>query len=306
VLGDELYRVSVLGGREGMPRSLGSVYGGSVTRFLGRGLRGIVHHVIHARYIHSLGAGVAVSADGSRLVVSGDDNISGVVQAYSTDDHTLGCLKRVGAVGDGPLQFSSPWHVCVADDDFVFVADSCNDRVQVLTPDLDFHCFVGVGQLSGPAGVCADADIVVVSERHQAHRISVFNRCDGALLRRFGSRGSGDGQLNFPCGLCFLPGHREIAVAEVNNCRVSVFSVGGDFIRHVGVDELERPMGVACSAFDELVIADTGHRRVVVLSASDEVVETMVQGSDPFTDVAIHGRTIFAYCAMKARCVVFT
>jgi hypothetical protein len=32
----------------------------------------------------------------------------------------------------------------------------------------------------------------------------------------------------------------------------------------------------------------------------------MVQGSDPFTDVAIHGRTIFAYCAMKARCVVFT
>jgi hypothetical protein len=65
-------------------------------------------------------------------------------------------------------------------------------------------------------------------------------------------------------------------------------------------------MGVACSAFDELVIADTGHRRVVVLSASDEVVETMVQGSDPFTDVAIHGRTIFAYCAMKARCVVFT
>jgi DNA-binding beta-propeller fold protein YncE len=215
-------------------------------------------------------------------------------------------LKQVGNEGDRPLQFSSPWHVCVADDDFVFVAESGNNRVQVLTLDLDFHCFVGVGQLEHPVGVCANADIVVVSEWRQAHRISVFNRRDGALLRRFGSRGSGDGQLNFPCGLCFLPGHREIAVTEVNNNRVSVFSVGGDFIRHVGVDELERPMGVACSAFDELVIADTGHRRVVVLSASDEVVERMVQGSDSFTDVAIHGHTIFAHCAMKMQCVVFT
>jgi hypothetical protein len=38
VLGDALRRVAVLGGREGMPRSLGSVYGGSVTRFLGGSL----------------------------------------------------------------------------------------------------------------------------------------------------------------------------------------------------------------------------------------------------------------------------
>jgi hypothetical protein len=45
VLGDALARVAVLGGRDGMPRSLGSVYGGSVTRFLGSGLRGVVSRV---------------------------------------------------------------------------------------------------------------------------------------------------------------------------------------------------------------------------------------------------------------------
>jgi hypothetical protein len=38
--------VAVLGGREGMSRSLGSVYGGSVTRFLGGGLRGEESRVI--------------------------------------------------------------------------------------------------------------------------------------------------------------------------------------------------------------------------------------------------------------------
>jgi hypothetical protein len=40
VLGDALRRVAVLGGREGAPRSLGSVYGGSVPRFLGAASEG--------------------------------------------------------------------------------------------------------------------------------------------------------------------------------------------------------------------------------------------------------------------------
>jgi hypothetical protein len=47
VLGDAERRVAVMGGREGMPRSLGSEYGGSVTRFLGGGCRGVASRVIH-------------------------------------------------------------------------------------------------------------------------------------------------------------------------------------------------------------------------------------------------------------------
>jgi hypothetical protein len=98
-------------------------------------------------------------------------------------------------VGVGPLQFFCPLQVWIASDDFVFVADMSNDRVQVPTPCLDFQGFrvVGVGQLDGPAGVCANADVVVVSQ-YLAHRISVFGRSDSAFLRRFG----GDGSTTFP------------------------------------------------------------------------------------------------------------
>jgi sugar lactone lactonase YvrE len=141
----------------------------------------------------------------------------------------------------------------------------------------------------------------VVSE--EAHRISVFNRSDGALLRRFGSKGPGDGHLQFPQGLCFMPGHRHVAVADFYNRRVSVFSVEGDFIRHVGVDTLTWPNGVACSASDELVVADTF--RVAVLSASGELLKTM--GCVAFTGVAIHGGTIFAQSSTDSgdMCVLY-
>jgi DNA-binding beta-propeller fold protein YncE len=131
----------------------------------------------------------------------------------------------------------------------------------------------------------------MVSELN-AHRISAFKPSDGALLRRFGSEGRGDGQLCRPRGLCFMSGHRHVAVADFDNERVSVFSVEGEFVRHVGVGKLKYPSGVACSAFDEIVVADRGNLRVAVFSASGEMLHVM--GDCTFTGVAIHGGTIFA------------
>jgi DNA-binding beta-propeller fold protein YncE len=301
VLGDALRRVAVPGGREGMSRSLGSVLGGSVTRFLGGGFRGVESRVIDTPDMWSDCNGIAVSRDGSTLLVTDYTIVSHAIHEFDVMD---GSRRRVvGGWGDEPLQFSNPFQVWIAPDDFVFIADCNNERVQVLTPTLDFHCFVGVGQLRGPFGVCANADVVVVSEA-DVHHISVFNRHDGALLRQFGSYGSGDGQLVSPRGLCFTPGDRHVAVAEWGNDRVSVFSVDGQFIRHVGVGVLQCPEGVACSAFDEPVVADTGNHRVAVFSDVGELLMSIGDGF--FTGVAIHGSTVFAQDHDERRCVLWS
>jgi DNA-binding beta-propeller fold protein YncE len=262
VLGDALRRVAVLGGREGMPRSLGSVFSGSVTRFLSRGvLRGVVSRVIATPRVMSSSNGVAVSRDGNTLLVSDWQGGSHAIHAFGVADGSR--LRVIGSEGDGPLQFNGPSQVWIAADDFVFVADWGNHRVRVLTPTLDFHAFVGVGQLVGPRGVCANANIVVVSESG-AHRISVFSRATGARLHRFGCRGGGDGQLCLPLGLCLVSGHRHVAVADSSNHRVSVFSFHGEFIRHVGVGVIKGHTGVACSAYDELVVPDYGNSDVIL------------------------------------------
>ncbi len=302
VLGDALRRISVLGGREGMARSMGSVYGGSVTRFLGGSLRGVESRVIATPGVTSYSNGVAVSRDGCMLLVSdGAFGGSDAIHEFRVADGSR--LRVVGGAGDGRLQFKNPRQVWVASDDHVFVAELGNGRVQVLTPRLDFHAFVGVGQLDHPAGVCADDAVIVVSEAG-ADRISVFNRGDGALLRRFGSAGSGDGQLQLPQGLCFMSGHRHVAVADRYNHRVTVFSVEGEFIRHVGVGKLSRPQGVACSAFDEIVVADANNCRVVVFSISGEMLKTMAGGV--FTGVAVRDGTICAQDYDNEKCVVWT
>ncbi len=198
VLGDALHRVSVLGGREGMSRSLGSVHGGSVTRFLGGGCRGVESRVIATHGLRVYVNGVAVSVDGSTLLVSDGQGGSHAIHEFRVVDGSR--LRVIGGGGDGPLQLVFPRQVWVG---FVFVADSGNNRVQVLTPTLDFHAFVGVGQLHRPVGVCANADVVALSD---VRGVSVFDRRDGARLRRFG-RGGG-GALKCGLGLCFMSGGR--------------------------------------------------------------------------------------------------
>ncbi len=296
VLGDALRRVAVLGGRDGMPRSLGSVYGGSVTRFLGGSIRGMQTRFTIMTALQPSTNGVAVRRDGSTVLVSDYIGGSHAIHEFSADGVPL---RVVGRKGRGPLHFDGPCQVYVAPDDFVFVADRNNHRVQVLTPSLDFHGVIGADVLVHPRGVCANADVVVVSDG-ATHTISVFNRGDGALLRRIGCEGSGEGQLRHPGGLCFMHGHRHVAVTEFSNRRVSVFSVDGQFIRHVGVGVLRLPQGVACSAFDELVVGDCSNGRVAVFGASGDVVSTMglAEGGDSdggdAVGVAVHGGAIVA------------
>jgi DNA-binding beta-propeller fold protein YncE len=267
-------------------------------------MRGEATRVIPTPSVKSISNGMALSRDGSLLLVShsapGGD--AALHEFRVADGSRLRVVGRVAGGIDLPLRFHGPGQVWVASDEYVFVADHHNNRVQVLTPRLDFHGFVGVGKLDHPSGVCANDDVVVVSE-NALHRISVFSRGGGALVRRFGSFGSGDGQLHHLNGLCFLSGERHFAVAEFGNSRVSVFSVAGEFIRHVGVGKLKCPHGVASSAFDELVVADNGNSRVVVFSASGELLNTMGRGS--FTGVAIYGGAVFAQDCSGEKCVIF-
>jgi DNA-binding beta-propeller fold protein YncE len=259
----------------------------------------------------SISNGVAVSRDGRSLFVSsGGFGGSDDVCEYRLSD---GAMLRATRPPADPhsFKFRSPCQLWVAPDGVVFVADACNSRIVAMAPDGSLLRVVPTRHLRYPVGVCANADVVVVSD-HFDHSVSVFHAREGvgdgtAIARlRLGSQGSAAGFLRHPYAVCFAHGERHVAVADSGNDRVSVFRLHGifkfGFVACVGVGVLKQPCGVACSAFDELVVADTDHSRVCIFGDDGVVLRTL--GLGRLTGVGVHGCSVFAQDCNNGRFVV--
>ena len=99
-----------------------------------------------------------------------------------------------------------------------------------------------------------DENEIVVSDCWN-HCIKMFDH-RGDLLEQFGIKGSEDGQLNSPRGVC-ADQHSNIMVADARNHRVSVFRRDGRFLRHLLTNkQIHHPKGLAVSGTGYLMVTE--------------------------------------------------
>jgi DNA-binding beta-propeller fold protein YncE len=272
---------SVLGGRDGAPRSLRSIFAASVVRFLGGVSLATTSRCSITLTGFAMPGGVVLLSNNAMLLFA--DYSANVLRVIRATDGAQ--LRAIGKAGHGPLQFLYVRQLYVARDGAVFVADSGNNRVQILTPALDFDQYLGEGYLYYPNSVCADAEAVVVAD---CTRIHVFHRASGLLLRTFSGFGTVGGLLNGPRVLTFLHGHRHVAISDGD--KVSVFTLDGEFCRLVGAGVIASPHELACSAWGELVVVDYRRRRVAVFDSDGAVIATAAirRGRTNGKEIAVH------------------
>jgi ABC-type spermidine/putrescine transport system permease subunit II len=143
------------------------------------------------------------------------------VQRYSPQGDKL--LSVLGHAGTAPGEFNRPEGLCVDAQDRLYVADSCNHRIQVFGGDDQFlrsygKAGKGLGELSYPYDICVDgAGRQYVCEFGNS-RIQVFD-VNGRPLEIIGGPGAAPGKLNNPWGLA-LDSAGNLYVADSQNHRV--------------------------------------------------------------------------------------
>jgi len=213
--------------------------------------------------------GLTLSADGSLMVVS---NVSTHrLLVYRVRDG--GLVRSFGGRGAAAGQFHNPFRLCMTATDSVLVADSGNVRIQEVTLEGAHVKYIGVGVIAGGLfGMAAHGDLVAAASfgSTQAFCILLFSYTSGTLLRQFGTRGSGVGQFCHLTGIRFTAEGRHLVLADYRNSRVTVVTVEGALVRHIGVGVLAyRVSDVAVLFTGELVVSDTCNHRVCVFSGDN-------------------------------------
>jgi len=132
-------------------------------------------------------------------------------------------LDSFGHAGTGPGEFNRPEGLCVDAQDRVYVADSCNHRIQIFSSDGKFLRAYGKagsskGELSYPYDICVDAEGRQYVCEFGNSRIQVFDANDRPI-EIIGSPGAEPGRFSNPWGVA-LDSAGNLYVADSQNHRV--------------------------------------------------------------------------------------
>ena len=133
----------------------------------------------------------------------------------------------------------------------IFILSANQKQLKVLNDSLSLE------QPTGIAWSPINNEIWVVET--SAHRIAVLSP-SGKIIRRFGKRGGGPGEFNYPTYI-WVDTHGNVYIVDSMNFRLQIFNNKGDYISSFGEigdasGYFARPKGVATDSQGNIYIAD--------------------------------------------------
>jgi sugar lactone lactonase YvrE len=182
----------------------------------------------------------------------------------------------------GKTRFQSP--VAIARHrDTIFVADSGLGKVLAFGENGKAQ-FEITRELERPSGLAVSGERIYVSDT-QLHQVVVYD-VRGVFLNKFGKRGTGEGEFNFPTHVA-VDSKGLIYITDSLNCRVQVFDAEGKFQRSIGSagdtpGHFSRPKGVATDTAGHVYIVDAMFDNVQVFDEQGQLLLNWGQnGTEP-------------------------
>lgn len=190
-------------------------------------------------------------------------------------------IVTFGSRGSGCGQFGSPARLTFAGSDHtqLLISEWENRRLQEVTLTGEHIRFLAPGRYeTGFNGVTTNNVVVAaVLPRDPEHKIVVLDYVSGDVLTAFGRDGSQPGHLSLCGGVKISADGLQVFVAECDNKRVSVFTIGGDFQRIIQDTSLMNdPSDVCVTEFGEVVVANNCGHDILVLPLDSQSNESSV------------------------------
>ena len=169
-------------------------------------------------------------------------------------------VTKVGKKGTGKGEFDSPRQLTVAPNGSLFVADTNNNRVAVLTNKLGYKQFLSHASMTKPCDVKLLDNKVFVLSGSDSPCLHVFSQ-SGEKLRSFITRGKQiNKQVKTGYFFCFDK-QQNILISDYSDDSIKVFSQKGALLHKLGNSREEEkritPEGIVATSNNEIICAST-------------------------------------------------
>ena len=222
---------------------------------------------VEGEYIDTLCEGQVKCPEG--IVISGDsvyvsDSILCAIFHFELPGFQL--ITEVGKRGTGKGEFSFPRQLTVAANGSVFVADSGNNRVVVMTDKLRYQRSISHASMTQPHDVKILDNKVFVLSRRDNPCLHMFSQ-SGEKLRSLITRGTeGNDQIKSGYSFCF-DRQRNILISDYGASSIKVFSREGALLHRMGdtqdTEKIIQPRGIAVTHHNKIICAS--HRTKFLL-----------------------------------------
>lgn len=221
-------------------------------------------------------------------------------------------LRTAGSLGSGNGQLKSPSAIAIDTWGNLDIADTANNRVVRFNPEGKFQAVVGAnvnktkveaggtaaernyctassgnvcqagstgtaeGLMAEPVGIASSSGMggsFYVVERAN-NRVEKF-ALQGELLAKFGSVGSGAGQMSEPSAIAIGPSY--LWVADTGNNRIEKWTFSWTYVGQYGVEgsgngQFKRPAAIEADGEGNVWVGDQGNNRVQELTSSGDYI----------------------------------
>lgn len=214
---------------------------------------------------------------------------------------TAQLVRKIGIVGQSGADglFDFPHGIFIDKNDQLYVADTQNKRVQILTKEGTF--IRKIGDLNSPIGVVVDGDGKVYISDSGTSDIRVYDNA-GGFVRLIGSHDGDEGKMSRPYGLA-LDNTGKLYVADEGKHAIMVFTTEGEFLAEFGSyglneGEFISPRSVAVDGEGNVFVADSYSNRVQVFK--HELVVGVEEKSQE-VDVSIYPNPVSAELQIEVK-----
>ena len=191
-------------------------------------------------------------------------------------------------------EFLAPKGVAIDENGNIYVLDSGNYRIQVFDNNGNFKfMFGGKGnepfQFMQPAGIAVKNGKVYITDGYAdiptSNKVVVYDT-NGKFLFTFGERGGEEGNLTAPTGIA-IDEQKYIYVCDIGNKRIEKFTETGRFIKILGENIVDSPMGINVKN-GKIYVTDWKSSKIFIFSSQgSKIKEFSYEGLDIPTGIAV-------------------